>query len=161
VLGWRGTTASLLLFSSFTLFFSILQNLTSKVFHLFVLSLDFPETCTVPCSLLISLKVLALRLALSHVFFNLFYNSAVAASKAANQSIQTNPLSSFSESFIYSDKQGGATVLGEGHDIVTRNLPSYFSEIKHLRKSSCAAFYSPVQLGPCQTQPADYLTQLC
>jgi hypothetical protein len=29
-------------------------------------------------------------------------------------------MSSFSESFISSDKWGGATVLGEGHDIVTR-----------------------------------------
>jgi hypothetical protein len=44
-----------------------------------------------------------------------------------------------------------------------RNLWSLLSEHKHLRKSSCAAFFPPplLQLGLCQTQPADYLTQLC
>jgi hypothetical protein len=53
-------------------------------------------------------------------------------------------VSSFSESFISSGKQGGgAAVLGEGHDIVTREIcfPTSFSERKQLRKSSHAAFY--------------------
>jgi hypothetical protein len=39
-----------------------------------------------------------------------------------------NPPSSFNESFIYSGKQeGGATVLQEGHDIVTREtcIPTF------------------------------------
>jgi hypothetical protein len=44
------------------------------------------------------------------------------ASAAANQNLPSKSLkSSFSESFIYSGKQGGgATVLWEGRDIVTR-----------------------------------------
>jgi hypothetical protein len=62
-------------------------------------------------------------------------------------------LSSSSESFISSGKQGGgATVLREGCDLVTkRSLHSYFSESKKLRKSS------ELHLAlSCQTQPADY-----
>jgi hypothetical protein len=76
------------------------------------------------------------------------------ASRAANQNPPSKILlSSFSESFISSSKQGGgATVLREGHDIVTRETcNSYFSEQKQLKKSSYAAFC--LQLGPCQTQP--------
>jgi hypothetical protein len=77
-----------------------------------------------------------------------------------------NPPSSFSKFFISSGKQGGgATVLGEGCDIVTREtcVPTSFSEGKQLQKSSCAAFcLCPLlQWGPCQTQPADYWVQLC
>jgi hypothetical protein len=49
-----------------------------------------------------------------------------------------NLTSSFSNSFISSGKQGGgATVLWEEQDIVTRE--SCFSECKQFRKSSCAA----------------------
>jgi hypothetical protein len=52
-------------------------------------------------------------------------------------------MSSFSESFIPSDKQGGAVVLREECDIVNRrNLPSCFSECKQPRRSSCSAFPS-------------------
>jgi hypothetical protein len=48
----------------------------------------------------------------------------------------------FSKSFIFSGKQrGGATVLGEGRDIVTREtcVPTSMN-IKQLRKRSCVAF---------------------
>jgi hypothetical protein len=54
-----------------------------------------------------------------------------------------NLLSSFSESFTSSGKQGGgAPVLKEGCDIVTGEtcVPTSFFEHKQLRKSSCAAF---------------------
>jgi hypothetical protein len=111
---------------------------------------------------IISLRVLALRLALSHVSSNLYRNSSSQPinlspiKKTFNQSPskKQTPASSFSESFIASGKQGGgATVLGEGHDIVTRETCIPTSLNKQLRKSSCAAFcLCPLlQLGPCQT----------
>jgi hypothetical protein len=44
-----------------------------------------------------------------------------------------------------------------------RNLQLLFSDDKHLKKSNYATFcpHSLLQLGRGQTQPADYLTQLC
>jgi hypothetical protein len=81
-----------------------------------------------------------------------------SASQSINQILNQSTASSFSKSFIYNDKQGGgATVLGEGNDIVTRETCS-LSECKQFRKSSCAAFcLCPLlQLGPCQIQPAGY-----
>jgi hypothetical protein len=75
----------------------------------------------------------------------------VTASAEANQNPPSKSLvSSFSKSFISSGKQGGgATVLGEGHDLLQdlvnkRNLCSYFSEHKQLRKSSCTASCTPL-----------------
>jgi hypothetical protein len=54
---------------------------------------------------------------------------------------------------------------GREHDIAIfgnrRNLWPLFSECKYLRKNSCAASCPLLRLGPCQTQPAVYLTQLC
>jgi hypothetical protein len=75
-----------------------------------------------------------------------------------------SPTSLFSESFISSGKQGGgATVLREGHDIVSGEtcVPTSFSEHKQLRKSSCAAFWLLslfCDWGCAKSQPIDYLT---
>jgi hypothetical protein len=75
------------------------------------------------------------------------------------------PASSTSREFItYSSKQGGgAVVLRMVWHCVIGNLRLLLSENKHLRKSSHAAFcpHSILWLGPCQSQPADYLTWLC
>jgi hypothetical protein len=63
------------------------------------------------------------------------------ASVSANQNPPSKSLvSSFSQSFISSGKQGGGTtVLREGCDTVTRETCSCFSELKQLRKSTCIA----------------------
>jgi hypothetical protein len=60
---------------------------------------------------------------------------------------QSNPWSPFGLSFISSGKQGGgATVLGEGCDIVPREtcIPTSFSEQKQLGKAAVLHFaFSP------------------
>jgi hypothetical protein len=70
------------------------------------------------------------------------------------------PTSSFSESFISSGKQGGgATVLGEGCDTVTRGtwVPASLS-VNNLEKAAALHFASGflLRLGLCQTQPVDH-----
>jgi hypothetical protein len=51
----------------------------------------------------------------------LFRGSLTSSLQAANQNTSKNLMSSFRESFISNGKQvGGATVLWEGYDIVTR-----------------------------------------
>jgi hypothetical protein len=103
---------------------------------------------------LISLKVLALRLSQTHnsqqqqAATNLCSSVGPLASHLAvaptphKQPTNQIPPSSFSESFIYSGKGGdGVTILGEGYDIVTKEMCSV-SDCKQLRKSSHAAFCS-------------------
>jgi hypothetical protein len=93
------------------------------------------QTFIVPCSLFSFLKVSALRLAsnsplaiLLQQFFSLPKASHIKKPKSKKSFKQKPPkqkpqsnscASSFSESFIFSGKQGGAGVLREGHDIVT------------------------------------------
>jgi hypothetical protein len=93
------------------------------------------------------------------------------AAAAANQNPpsknlhQKIPMSSFSKSFIYSGKQGGgATVLREGRDIVTKGtcVPSSLN-LNNLGKAAMlySASHSLLRLGLCQTQPVDKWAQLC
>jgi hypothetical protein len=66
--------------------------------------------------------------------------------------------------YVMAKQGGGSAAQDTGHDtVVLRNrssLPPLLSEHKHLRKTTVLHFASS-QLGPCQTQPAVYLTQLC
>jgi hypothetical protein len=69
-------------------------------------------------------------------------------------------MSSFSESFLSSGKQGGgATVLGEGRDTVTREtcIPTSMN-VNNLGKVAVLHFASGflLWLGPCQIQPVDH-----
>jgi hypothetical protein len=69
-------------------------------------------------------------------------------------------MSSFSESFIFSGKQGGgAAVLREVCDIVTREtcIPTSLN-VNNLGKVAVLHFASGCLLwqGPCQTQPVDH-----
>jgi hypothetical protein len=71
------------------------------------------------------------------------FSNTPSKNLSINSPIQKILTSSFRESFVSSVKQGdGATVPGEGHDVVAREtcFPTSFSEHKKLRKSSCAAF---------------------
>jgi hypothetical protein len=73
--------------------------------------------------------------------------------KTFHQSPIKNPRILLQQSFIYSDKQGGgATVLGEGCDIVTRetSVPTSL-KVNNLGKAAVLAFcLCPVlQQGPC------------
>jgi hypothetical protein len=68
-----------------------------------------------------------------------------------------NPMSSFSKSFTSCGKQGGgARVLWESHDIVTREtcIPTSLN-VNNLGKAAVLHFalQSLLQLGLCQTQP--------
>jgi hypothetical protein len=110
-----------------------------------------PQTCIVPCSLFSFLKVLMLRLALSHISSNLQHNSeqhhsAAVPLQATNQSIHPHQKTSCppSASLLYPvvNKEVEQQISGEGHDIVTREtfVPTSFSEHLQLRKSSCTAF---------------------
>jgi hypothetical protein len=67
-------------------------------------------------------------------------------------------MSSFSKSFIHSDKQGGgATVLREGRDIVVRKTCISTSlNINNIGKAAMMHFCTLLWLGPCQTQPEDH-----
>jgi hypothetical protein len=71
------------------------------------------------------------------------FGGDAAASAAANQKFPSKNLSSsFSKSFTYSGKQGdGATVLGEGRDIVTREIciPT-FMKVNTLGKAAVLHF---------------------
>jgi hypothetical protein len=86
--------------------------------------------------------------------------AAAAASQAAHRQPINNPPSFFSESFASSGKQeGGATVLWEGHDIVTKEtcFPASLN-VNNLGKAAMLHFVSPslLRLGPCHTQPVDH-----
>jgi hypothetical protein len=65
-----------------------------------------------------------------------------AASQSIHQILNPSPASSFSESFIYSGKQGGgARVLWEGHDIVPRETRHPTSpNVNNLGKASVLHF---------------------
>jgi hypothetical protein len=151
------------------------------------------QTCTVPCSLFsFSYSPLAILLqqifSLQQSFLQQFPFSQKPPIKKLlpSKSLPSSKslVSFFSESFISSGKQGGGeTVLGEGHDIVTRgkaaelhlafslssvavavlNISQQIIWHKHLRKSSCSAAYSSLLLwlGLCQSQPTEYWVQLC
>jgi hypothetical protein len=74
-------------------------------------------------------------------------HSPAEAAAAANQNPPSKSLmSSFSQSFISSGKQGGAAVLWEGHDIVTRETCILTSlNVNNLGKATAlhpAHFYS-------------------
>jgi hypothetical protein len=80
-----------------------------------------------------------------------------AEAAVIQKSPSKNLLSSFRESFISSGKQGdGATDLGEGPDIVTRETCITTSlNINNIGKAAMLHFasHSVLQLEPCQTQP--------
>jgi hypothetical protein len=83
------------------------------------------------------------------------HHSAAVPSQAVNQSI--HPPTKTSSTF--SGKQGGgATVLSEGHDIVTRETCIPTSLNINNRKIAVLHFasHSFLQLGPCQTQMVDH-----
>jgi hypothetical protein len=63
--------------------------------------------------------------------------------------------SSFSKSFIPSGKQGGAVVLGEGHDIVTGETCAP-APLNVNNLGEAAVLHFPLLwLGLCQSQPTD------
>jgi hypothetical protein len=64
-------------------------------------------------------------------------------------------VSSFSESFIHSGKQGGAVVLKEGHDIVAGEtcIPASLN-VKNLVEAAVLHF-PLLWLGMCQSQATD------